>query len=335
VKGVIQTKTSTGSVAAEETSHGFPAALDPREAQLAGHAKHPSLFWQLSELFKARVTILVVLTAIAGFALGAHHTTQPFFTTQLLTSIIGVGLFACCAAALNEILERRQDAQMLRTRNRPLPALHMSLTQAWAWTVISGVAAFVVLARGNDLLTAILGMATTLSYALVYTPLKRITTLSTFIGAFPGAMPACLGWVAATGRVSAEFWALFAIQFFWQFPHFLAIAWIYREDYSRAGIRMLPVVDDSGIKTASQMLFAGLLLIPASLFPYWLGMTTLIYVPIAVLLGIGYLTFGVKLAMLGVGPASPESKRYARNVLKASVLYLPLLLILLVATGRR
>jgi protoheme IX farnesyltransferase len=335
VKGVIQTKTSTGSVVADETSHGLPAALDHRSDRLADQSKHPSLLWQLSELFKARVTILVVLTAIAGFALGARYVAQPFLTTKLITAIIGVGLFACCAAALNEILERRQDAQMHRTRNRPLPALHMSLAQAWTWTLISGIAAFVVLARGNNLLTAILGAATTLSYALVYTPLKRVTTLSTFIGAFPGAMPVCLGWVAASGRVTAEFWALFAIQFFWQFPHFLAIAWIYREDYSRAGIRMLPVVDDSGIRTASQMLFAGLLLIPASLFPYWLDMTTLIYVPIAVLLGIGYLTFGVRLAMLGVGPASPESKRYARNVLKASVLYLPLLLILLVATGRR
>lgn len=331
MKGVIQTKTSTGSLAAEETSHGFPVALDPP----LDRSKHPSLLWQLAELFKARVTILVVLTAVAGFALGARYSARPFLSTQLLTTIVGVGLFACCAAALNEIIERREDAQMLRTRNRPLPALHMSLAQAWTWTVFSGIAAFAVLAYGNNLLTAFLGLATTLSYALIYTPLKRVTSLSTFVGAFPGAMPACLGWAAASGRVTAEFWALFAIQFFWQFPHFLAIAWIYREDYGRAGIRMLPVVDDSGIKTASQMLFAGLLLIPASLFPYWLGMTTLVYVPLAVLLGIGYLAFGVRLAMLGVGPASPESKRYARNVLKASVLYLPLILILLVATGRQ
>ena len=330
MKGVIQTKTSTGSLAAEETSHGFPAALDPKWQR----AKHPSLLWQLAELFKARVTILVVLTAVAGFALGARYAVHPFLTIQLLTTVVGVGLFACCAAALNEIIERREDAQMLRTRNRPLPALHMSVGQAWAWTIVAGVGGFAVLARNNNLLTAFLGLATTLSYALVYTPLKRVTSFSTFIGAFPGAMPACLGWAAASGRVTAEFWALFAIQFFWQFPHFLAIAWIYREDYGRAGIRMLPVVDDSGIKTASQMLFAGLLLIPASLFPYWLGMTTFVYVPIAVLLGIGYLAFGVRLAMLGVGPASPESKRYARNVLKASVLYLPLILILLVATGR-
>lgn len=331
MKGVIQTKTSTGSLAAEETSHGFPAALDPHWQQ----TKDPSLLWQLAELFKARVTILVVLTAVAGFALGARYSDHPFLTTQLLTTVVGVGLFACCAAALNEIIERREDAQMLRTRNRPLPALHMSVEQAWAWTIVAGVGGFAVLAQGNNLLTAFLGLGTTLSYALIYTPLKRVTPFSTFVGAFPGAMPACLGWAAASGRVTAEFWALFAIQFFWQFPHFLAIAWIYREDYGRAGIRMLPVVDDSGIKTASQMLFAGLLLIPASLFPYWLGMTTFVYVPIAVLLGIGYLAFGVRLAMLGVGPASPESKRYARNVLKASVLYLPLILILLVATGRR
>jgi len=330
VKGVIQTKTSTGSLAAEETSRGFPAALDPSWQQ----TKHPSLLWQLAELFKARVTILVVLTAVAGFALGARYSGHPFLTTQLLTTVVGVGLFACCAAALNEIIERREDAQMLRTRNRPLPALHMSVGQACAWTIVAGVGGFVVLARGNNLLTAFLGLATTLSYALIYTPLKRVTSFSTFVGAFPGAMPACLGWVAASGRVTAGFWALFAIQFFWQFPHFLAIAWIYREDYGRAGIRMLPVVDDSGIKTASQMLFAGLLLIPASLFPYWLGMTTFVYVPIAVLLGIGYLAFGVRLSMLGVGPASPESKRYARNVLKASVLYLPLILVLLVVTGR-
>jgi protoheme IX farnesyltransferase len=332
VKSVIQTKALTGSLATEETSAGFPAALD---APAAVARAHPSLAWQLAELFKARVTILVVLTAVAGFALGARWASFPFFSLRLVTAIIGVGLFACCAAALNEIIERRQDAQMTRTRNRPLPALHMSLAQAWIWTIVSGVAAFAMLFFGNNLLAALLGGATTLSYAVLYTPLKRITTLSTFVGAFPGAMPACLGWVAATNHFSAEAWALFAIQFFWQFPHFLAIAWIYREDYSRAGIRMLPVVDDSGIRTAAQMLFAGLLLIPASLFPYWLGMANVIYVVGAVLLGIGYLSFGVRLAALGVGPASAESKRYARNVLKASVLYLPLLLILLVATGRR
>lgn len=329
---MIQTKTATGSLAAEETSVGFPATLD---SHVPLSRAHPSLAWQLSELFKARVTILVVLTAVAGFALGARWASLPFFTLRLVTAIIGVGLFACCSAALNEIIERRQDAQMTRTRNRPLPALHMSVAQAWSWTIVSGVAGFAMLYFGNNLLAAVLGAATTLSYAVLYTPLKRITTLSTFVGAFPGAMPACLGWVAATNHFSAGAWALFAIQFFWQFPHFLAIAWIYREDYSRAGIRMLPVVDDSGIRTAAQMLFAGILLIPASLFPYWLGMANIVYVVGALLLGIGYLSFGVRLAALGVGPASRESKRYARNVLKASVLYLPLLLILLIATGRR
>jgi protoheme IX farnesyltransferase len=331
VKGVIQTKTSTGTLAQEETSLGFPAALDHRSAR----KHHPSLAWQLSELFKARVTILVVLTAVAGFALGSRWTTRDFFSLQLLTTVLGVGFFACCAAALNEILERRQDAQMLRTRNRPLPALHMSLPQAWSWTVFCGLLGFGILAWGNNLLTAILGLATTLSYALVYTPLKRVTTLSTFVGAFPGAMPACLGWVAATNTFSSQAWALFAIQFFWQFPHFLAIAWIFREDYERAGIRMLPVIDDSGIRTASQMVFAGILLIPASLFPYWLHMAGKAYAVGAIALGIVYLAFGIRLASLGVGPASPESKRYARDVLKISVLYLPLLLILLIALGRR
>lgn len=330
MKGVIQTKTSTGSIATEETSHGFPAALDPVEPKSAA----PSLAWQLSELFKARVTILVVLTAVAGFALGARWTTRPFFSLQLLTAVLGVGFFACCAAALNEILERRLDAQMLRTRHRPLPALHMSLAQAWSWTIFCGALGFGILYWGNNLLVACLGAATTLSYALIYTPLKKVTTLSTFVGAFPGAMPACLGWVAATGTFGAPAWALFAIQFFWQFPHFLAIAWIFREDYERAGIRMLPVEDTTGIRTASQMVFAGLLLIPASLYPFWLGMANWVYAGGAVVLGIAYLAFGIRLAMLGVGPASPLSKQYARNVLKASVIYLPLLLILLIATGR-
>lgn len=330
MKGVIQTKTATGSLAAEETSHGFPAALEP----LATGDKHPSLAWQLAELFKARVTLLVVLTAVAGFALGARWTTRAFLGLRLLTCVLGVGFFACCAAALNEILERKQDAQMLRTRNRPLPALHMSVAQAWSWTLFCGALGFGILYWGNNLLVACLGVATTLSYALIYTPLKRVTTLSTFIGAFPGAMPACLGWVAATAHFGAPAWALFAIQFFWQFPHFLAIAWIFREDYGRAGIRMLPVEDDSGIRTASQMLFAGLLLIPASLYPVWLGMAGWIYGIGAVILGVFYLTFGIRLAMLGVGPASPLSKRYARNVLKASVVYLPLLLILLIVAGK-
>ena len=331
MKGVIHTKTSTGTLGQEETSFGLPAALDHRGAKKI----HPSLAWQLSQLFKARVTMLVVLTAVAGFALGSRWTTRDFFSLPLITTILGVGFFACCAAALNEIFERREDAQMLRTRNRPLPALHMTLAQAWSWAVFCGVFGFGILVLGNNLLTAMLGLATTLSYALVYTPLKRITTLSTFVGAFPGAMPACLGWVAATGTFSSHAWALFAIQFFWQFPHFLAIAWIFREDYERAGIRMLPVIDDSGIRTASQMVFAGILLIPASLFPYWMHMAGTAYAIAAVILGIVYLAFGIRLASLGVGPASPASKRYARDVLKVSVLYLPMLLILLIALGRR
>lgn len=331
MKGVIQTKTATGSLADDETSTGFPLALDHRAESI----RHPSLAWQLAELFKARVTLLVVLAALAGFVLGAHWASLPVLSLRLLACVIGVGLFACCAAALNEILERREDAAMTRTRNRPLPALHMSLVQAWTWSLLCGVVGFGVLAFGNNLLTAVLALATTVTYAAIYTPLKRVTTLSTFAGAFPGAMPACLGWTAATAQFGPEGWALFAIQFFWQFPHFLAIAWIYREDYGRAGIRMLPVVDDSGIRTASQMLFAGVLLIPASLFPYWLGMANRIYLVGAIVLGLAYLAFGLRLAMLDVAPASPQSKRYARNVLKASVVYLPLLLVLLILTGRR
>jgi protoheme IX farnesyltransferase len=187
----------------------------------------------------------------------------------------------------------------------------------------------------NNPLTALLAAATAIAYCFVYTPLKTKSPASTFIGAFPGAMPAVLGWTGVTGKFEWETLALFAIGFFWQFPHFFAIAWLYREDYERAGIRMLPVVRPDGEGTIRRILGYGAALIPISLLPTYLGMAGRAYFVGAIILGLGYLFFGVRLAMLKLPATSAQSKVAARNLLKASVIYLPLLLILMMIDGSR
>lgn len=274
------------------------------------------------ELIKARLTTLVLLTTLVGFYLGMRG---PLDWAAMCLTLLGTGLLASGAAALNQWLEREHDGRMERTMSRPLPAGQVSPD----WVLVFGAACSVlglgVLALGVNLLTATLGALTLGSYLFVYTPLKRITTLNTAIGAIPGALPPLMGWTAARGEVTAEGWALFAILFFWQLPHFLAIAWLYREDYARAGFAMLPVVDPDGQRTGVQSVSHTLGLLSVSLFPVAFGLVGAAYLVGALVLGLLFLVTAVQFARA-------LTVTSARRLFFASILYLPLLLGLMVAS---
>lgn len=281
------------------------------------------------ELVKLRITSLIVMTAWCGFYLGAAKTGVPSLGWTLLHAMLGIGLVAAGTAAMNEVLEREADARMRRTAGRPLPAGRMSVAHATGVGLAAILGGAVYLSLATNLLSGALVLATSVTYLAVYTPLKKISPLCTFIGAFPGAMPGVLGWTAARGRVEVEALVLFAIVFFWQFPHFHSIAWLYREDYENAQIRMLAVVDADGRSTARSIVMYSVLLIPATLAPTLLGMSGWSYFAGALLLGLGFLWTGVRLARLRVAPSQPAAKRAARQVLVASVFYLPLLFALM------
>jgi protoheme IX farnesyltransferase len=246
----------------------------------------------------------------------------------LLHTLLGTGLIASGTAALNQWWEREADAKMRRTQDRPLPANRLSSTNALIFSIALSIIGSVELWFGVNPLTSVLGIFTLTTYLFVYTPMKRRSPHSTTIGAIPGAMPPMIGFAAAHGSVTAEGWILFAILFLWQFPHFYAIAWMYREDYSRAGIRMLPVIDSDGASTARQMLITSLVLIPVSLVPRYLGMSGNLYLIGAMLLGIAYFYSGVQVAR-------NLTRQGARKVLLASIVYLPVLYGLMVADGIR
>ncbi|MEO5935683.1 MAG: heme o synthase, partial [Terriglobales bacterium] len=223
-------------------------------------------------LFKIRVTSMVVLTGALGFFLAARKTGADVMTWQMVATLLGIGLASAGSAALNQAIEWQVDLKMARTKERPVPAGRMSQRTAVALGLITLFGGCGLLLVMTNLLTAVLTLATAAAYVLVYTPLKMITPVSTLVGAFPGAMPPVLGWTAITGVLDPESLALFAILFFWQFPHFLAIAWLYRDDYERAGIKMRPVVDQTGRITLTEILANGVVLIPVSLTPVLLGM---------------------------------------------------------------
>jgi protoheme IX farnesyltransferase len=236
----------------------------------------------------------------------------------VLHTILGTGLIASGTAALNQWSEREADCRMRRTSDRPIPAGRITPGRALFFGSALSLAGFVDLWLGVNLLAALLGLFTLLSYLFLYTPLKSRSWLSTTIGAFPGAMPPMIGFAAAHGSLTSEAWVLFAILFLWQFPHFYSIAWMYREDYARAGIRMLPVVEPDGRSTARQIVLYGLALIPVSLVPSMLGMSGRIYLIGALLLGLYFLYSGVRVAL-------DRTILRARNVLMVSVFYLPLI----------
>ncbi len=272
------------------------------------------------ELTKPRVTSLVVLSALVGFVMGAHSSVDYW---QLLHTAIGIGLLSGGIAALNQYLERELDGSMRRTKTRPLPAGKVSAAQAWVFGLSLSTIAVVYLAMLINPLTAVWGMIALGSYLFLYTPLKTRTSWCTFIGAFPGALPPLLGWTAARNEVGIEALVLFGILFLWQFPHFHAIAWLYREDYARVGIKMLPVIEAEGRSTARQIVSYTLVLLPVSLIPAWLGMAGAIYFFGALILGLLFL-------YVSVVAARTKTKAQSRRLLQASVLYLPLLFALMV-----
>jgi protoheme IX farnesyltransferase len=304
------------------------------------HAPTPgataTLIGDLRELFKVKVVTLVLVTGWGGFYLGSMQSGISSVQRGLLDTLLGIGLVSAGAGALNEALERKTDARMKRTANRPLATGRFSLTQGIvAGLSALGLGAWWLLVHTN-LLTVALALLTAFTYVAIYTPLKRVTSLATFIGAFPGAMGPLLGWTAARGRVEWPGVALFAILFVWQFPHFMSIAWMYREDYGRAGIRMLPVVQPDGWSTVVEALFYAVLMIPVSLAPWWLGLAGVTYAVIAVALGLVYLGYTIRFARILRTPDEDESRKLARDLLKISVLYLPLLFttLMLCATAK-
>jgi protoheme IX farnesyltransferase len=272
------------------------------------------------ELTKPRITFLIVLTALAGFGLGAS---SPLPLAGVIHIIVGIGLLSSGLAALNQYLERDLDGLMRRTQHRPLPAARLSPGRALLFGCALSAVAEVYLALLVNPLTALLGLLAFASYLFLYTPLKTRSSLSTAVGAIPGAIPPLMGWAAARGELTLEGWVLFAILFLWQFPHFLAIAWLYREDYERAGIVMLPVIEPNGEVTGRQIVSYTLMLLPVSLIPAWLGMAGSIYFFGALALGVWFLYVSIRAAVSG-------SKAQARSLLRASVLYLPLLFALMV-----
>ena len=272
------------------------------------------------ELTKPRITFLVVLTAAAGFCMGSASGVDY---VGLLNMSVGIALLSSGIATLNQSLERDLDRRMRRTQARPLPSEKLRPAEALLFGIALSAAATAYLAVLINPLSALLGVATLASYLFIYTPLKTRTTLSTFLGAFPGAMPPFIGWVAATGAITIEAWVLFAILFLWQFPHFLAIAWMYREDYARAGIKMLPVVEPEGKVTGQQIISYTLLLVPVSLLPAAMGLAGSVYLVGASVIGLAFLYFSARAALA-------RTAWQARRLLLASVLYLPVLFVLMV-----
>src|SRR5579864_1426198 len=269
-----------------------------------------------ADLTKARLTFLVVLTTLVGFYLGYRG---PVNYLLMLHAVLGTALVASGAAALNQLLEREHDAKMRRTRNRPLPSGRLQPTTVMVFGGVCACAGLLYLSLAVNLTTAVLGAISLLSYLFIYTPLKRVTWLNTAIGAVPGGLPALMGWTAARGELSREGWALFAILAFWQLPHFLAIAWMYREEYEKAGFKMLPGIDPEGHRTGRQAVSHTLGLLPVSLFPFLFHVTGPVYLVGALVLGGVFLWYAVQFARQLTIPR-------ARQLFFASILYLPLML---------
>ncbi|MCL4814219.1 MAG: heme o synthase [Vicinamibacteraceae bacterium] len=273
-------------------------------------------------LTKPRLNTLVVATSAAGFYLGSIG---DFDALRFVNTVVGTACVAGAGAALNQVYERRTDALMTRTRYRPLPDGRLQPAEASRFALVLAVAGMTLLAWGANLVAAFIALATLVTYTAVYTPLKTRTSFNTVIGAVPGALPAVIGWTGATGVVSREALLLFAIVFLWQMPHFLAIAWMYRDDYAAAGLAMLPVVEPDGHSTSRQALAYAAALVPVSLAPAALGMASAAYFVGALLLGLAFLWCAVRFART-------RHMLDARRLFFASITYLPLVWGLMIAT---
>lgn len=283
------------------------------------------MFRDYSELVKLRVTSLIVMTAWAGYFMGSAKSGFSSWGWGLFHALLGIGLVSGGTAAMNEVIERDVDSLMRRTAQRPLPSKRMGMTQGMmiASLMVFGGGAY--LAVMTNTLTVALTMLTAVIYLAAYTPLKRVSTICTFIGAIPGAMPPLLGWTAARGRIEPEAIVLFAIVFCWQFPHFYSIAWMYRDDYANAKIRMLPVVEENGAQTRREIIGYSLALIPATVLPALMHMAGRVYLVAAILLALGMIWYGVQASLSPAPMTNPVARVRARNLLKATVIYLPLL----------
>jgi heme o synthase len=290
------------------------------ESVATAEATGKSWFAIACELTKARLTFLVLLTTLVGFYIGSRG---PINYWLMVNAMIATALLASGASVLNQLLERDYDALMKRTEDRPLPSGRLQPGTALAIGGACSIAGLIYAAIAVNLITSVLGAITLCSYLFVYTPLKRVTSLNTAIGAIPGALPPLMGWTAARGEITTDGWVLFVVLFLWQLPHFLAIAWIYREDYARAGFAMLPVLDPAGQRTGRQAVSHALGLLPVSLCPFVFRLAGPVYFFGALLLGIAFLWCAIRFARELTVPR-------ARQLFFASVLYLPALLGLMV-----
>ena len=298
-----------------------------------GRIRIATILRDYAELTKLRVTTLIVMTAWCGYYFAARRAGLPALSWGLFHSLLGIALVSSGTAALNEVMEHEADRHMRRTAQRPIPAGRMSLLHGFIAGEVLSVGGSLYLALCCNPLTGVLAFLTSVVYLAAYTPLKRVSPICTFVGAFPGAMPGVLGWTAARGRFDWGTLVLFAILFFWQFPHFFSIAWLYREDYARGEIRMLPVVEQDGRSTAIRILVYSLLLIPVSLLPSFLGMAGKLYLFSAFILSLGLLWFGVRLITLNMPVTHAVSKMRARQLLQATVIYLPLLFVVMMSNS--
>jgi protoheme IX farnesyltransferase len=285
------------------------------EAAVAGRVRAADFL----ELTKPRIALLALATVAVGACVAAGGVPQPWLLVHVL---LGVGMVAGGASALNQWMERDVDGRMRRTCGRPLPAGRLKPAEAGWFGMGLGLAGTLHLAFTVNMLTAVLAALTLVSYAFLYTPLKRRTSLNTVVGAVPGALPPVLGWTAVRGTLELEAWTLFLIVFLWQFPHFLAIAWLYRDDYARAGLKMLPNVDGEGRLTARQMIVYSLALVPVSLLPSTLGQAGTFYFFGALVMGVCFLASALAFWAF-------DKDIQARGVLRMSLVYLPGLLTML------
>ena len=271
-------------------------------------------------LAKPRLNLLVVGSAVAGYAMAGGDSGQVF---RLLSTILGTGLVAGGASAYNQILERDADALMQRTRLRPLPDGRLQVGEALLFATALSSLGLATLAVGVNALCALVALATLVSYVVIYTPLKRVTSFATVIGAIPGALPPVIGWVAGREELSQGAWLLFGIVFLWQLPHFLSIAWLFRDDYARAGFLMLPVLEPDGRSTGRQTVIYAAALVPMSLAPTLIGLTGRAYFAGALALAAIFMTLAVKFAL-------SRSRTDAKRLFFGSIIYLPLLWILMI-----
>ena len=302
------------------------AVISTRNLQTSASALHSTAAldksWAavLADLVKARLTLLVLLTTCVGFYLGERGSFNGLLMFHVL---FGTALVAGGAAALNQLLEREHDAKMRRTASRPLPSGRMQPTTVAIFGGVCSVAGLIYLAVFVNLLTSVLGAVTSISYVFIYTPLKRVSWVNTLVGAIPGALPPLMGWTAARNELNGEGWTLFAILAFWQIPHFMAIAWLYRDEYAKAGFIMLPNVDADGSRTGHYAVLNALALFIAGLCPFLLKMNGVYYLAAAFILGAGYFVTSVRFAR-------QLDARRARQLFVASIIYLPLLLLAMV-----